>query len=205
MFAYCGNDPVLLSDCEGTIPASSEQISNAITGAVLRIINTATYIAFMHKASSCELSDEQKIFVATIAAEAGIAANGKPVSRIARQAMAFVAMNRIHGKDWATYDNVADICKYTGFSGYGSANYYLCMDYLNNRDRSNSFYETIITDVIMVYNHDITDFTCGSVLYFTPAAMKPLGSIPYWNYSELEEILIEGVDTYYEGRFYRYK
>lgn len=49
-----------------------------------------------------------------------------------------------------------------------------------------------------------SDITGGCQLYFTPAAMKPAGSVAHWNFSILTEVIIPGVDFYYEGRFYKY-
>ena len=35
--------------------------------------------------------------------------------------------------------------------------------------------------------------------------MYPPGSVPGdWDFAYLEEVIIPGVDSYYEGRFYRY-
>ena len=49
------------------------------------------------------------------------------------------------------------------------------------------------------------DITEGCQLYYTPAAMNPAGAIPSWDFSILTEVSILGVDTYYEGKFYKYK
>ena len=35
--------------------------------------------------------------------------------------------------------------------------------------------------------------------------MNPAGKKPNWNYDVIEEVPIAGVDSYYEGVFYRYK
>ena len=51
----------------------------------------------------------------------------------------------------------------------------------------------------------VFDITGGCQLYYTPAAMIPEGSVPYWDFSQLVEESILGVDSYYEGRFFRYK
>ena len=148
------------------------------------------------------LTEDEKVLVATIAAEATVTAQGKQVSSAGRQAMANVVINRVGVREWAQYKTVADICKYTGFDGYGDKNYQTCMEYLNARDGSNAVYEAIIWDVMAAYENDITG---GCQLYYTPAAMIPSGSSPNWNYDVLEEVTIPGVDSYYEGRFYRYR
>lgn len=147
------------------------------------------------------LSLEQKVLIATIAAEASVTVKGIPVSSRARQAMANVALNRVGKREWARYTSVIEICQFTGFDGYGDRNYTACMEYLNNRDRSNSTYEAIIWDVLSAYESDITN---GCQLYYTPAAMQG-SKRPNWNFSLLEEEYIYGVDSEYEGRFFRYK
>ena len=147
------------------------------------------------------LSYEQKVLTSTIAAEASVTALGTPVSSQTRQVMANVALNRVGSREWSRYTSVADICQYTGFDGYGGSNYLACMDYLNQRDGSNSIYEEIIWDVLSAYENDITN---GCQLYYTPAAMQG-NKRPNWNFSLLEEEYIYGVDSEYEGRFFRYK
>ena len=69
------------------------------------------------------------------------------------------------------------------------------------RDGSNATYEAIIWDVMAAYESDITG---GCQLYYTPAVMDPPGSAPNWNFNILTEVVIQGVDPYYEGRFYKY-
>ena len=148
------------------------------------------------------LTDDQKVLIATIAAEGAVTLVGSEVSSQARQAMANVALNCVGQREWARYHSVAQICQYTGFDGYGTNNYYACMTYLNNRDGNNGMYEQIVWDVLAAYNSDITN---GCQLYFTPAAMGNPGAFPNdWNRSVLEEVEIFGVDPYYEGRFFRY-
>lgn len=147
------------------------------------------------------LSSDQKVLIATIAAEASVTATGKRVSSQARQAMANVALNRVGQREWARYKSVTEICQHTGFDGYGTSNYWACMNYLNHRDGENSTYEGIVWDVLAAYN---TDITGGCQLYFTPAAMTNASGFPAWNFNNLVEVTIAGVDSYYEGRFYKY-
>ena len=47
--------------------------------------------------------------------------------------------------------------------------------------------------------------TNGAQLYYTPATMVPEGSTPNWDFDALEGVTIDGVDPYYEARFYKYK
>ena len=153
-----------------------------------------------------DLTTDQKVLIATIAAEGLWRADGKPVSSNARIAMANVIMNRIGKREWSRYKTAAEICQYTGFDGYGNNNYKKCMEYLNNRDGSNQTYEQIINEILPIYKNPVAnDITGGCQLYYTPAAMKPTGSKPDWNYNVIEEVSIAGVDSYYEGVFYRYK
>lgn len=152
-----------------------------------------------------ELTDDQKVFISTIAGEATITAAGYRVSPLARQAIANVIMNRIGQREWAKYTTATEICAYTGFGGYRSYLYEDCMDYLNHRDGSNEEIETLIKQVLPVYEGTVSDITGGAQLFYTPAAMPRGEGGPRWDNSKLKEILISGIDPYYEGRFYRYK
>ena len=191
MFAYCGNNAVHRSDPSGKSFLNS--ILNSIKKGISFLIAAIRYIL--------PLSENDKVLIATIAAEATVTAEGKSVSSEARQAMANVALNRVGSREWEHLTNVAEVCKYSGFNGYGDYNYYQCMEYLNNRDFSDKTYESIIWSVMKAYSWDITD---GCQLYYTPAAMSPPGSKPDWNFGKLEEVYIPGVDLYYEGIFFKY-
>lgn len=153
-------------------------------------------------------TEDEKMLIATIAAEGSFTAKGTPVSSQARQAMANVALNRVGSGEWSEYNSVSEICAYTGFDGYNSRDYHACMEYLNNRnflnansDFSNATYEAVIRDVAKAYIYDITG---GCQLFYTPAAMDPPGSLPYWNFNVLTEVYIPFVDPYYEARFFKY-
>ena len=79
------------------------------------------------------------------------------------------------------------------------------MAYLNARDGSNATYEAIIDDVPPIYYKEIPDNTTGCQLYYTPSTMKPPGSTPRgWDFKILTEVLLSGVDSYYEGRLFKY-
>ena len=214
MFAYCGNNPINRFDPIGKSWVSLTMliiIASSLFGCTSKSsysFTTPKTLDYESKSTPCDpvscrspLTDDQKVLIATIAAEATVTANGTFVSPQARQAMANVALNRVGKREWSKYTTVAEICKYSGFDGYGSKNYWKCMEYLNNRDGSNSVYETIIGDVLNAYNFDITN---GCQLYYTPAAMKPTGRVPNWNFNLLTEIPISGVDPFFEGRFYKY-
>jgi len=191
MFACCGNNPVLYCDPTG------EFLGEAIKEIKSRIINLFKTIQWYFG----EFSNDEKVLIATIAAEGTVTAENKPVSPTARQAMANVALNRVGKREWAQYKSVSEICRYSGFDGYNTYNYFACMEYLNNRDFLNATYEAIIWDVARAYLYDVTG---GCQLYYTPAVMTPPGSSPSWNFSVLTEVTISGVDPYYEGRFYKY-
>ena len=75
------------------------------------------------------------------------------------------------------------------------------MEYLDNRDYSNDYYEQVISEVMPIYNREVNDITNGAQLYYTPATMVPEGSTPNWDFDALED----GVAPYYEARFYKYK
>lgn len=151
-----------------------------------------------------ELSYDQKVFVSTIYAEATSTAQGYYVSPLARQAIANVIMNRIGQREWTKYKTAAEICAYTGFTAYGNYYYEECMDYLNAQDGSNELIEEILAEVLPVYTHELPDITGGAQIFYTPAAMHPGRSLG-WNSALLEEVIISGVDPYYEARFFRYK
>ena len=153
---------------------------------------------------SQELTYDQKVFISTVYAEATTSALGYPVSPIARQAVACVIMNRIGQREWTRFQTAEDVCAYSGFSAYGSYNYQECMKYLENRDGSNLVIEELISQVMPVYTGELPDITGGAQLFYTPAAMKPHTELR-WNFGLLEEVIISGIDPYFEGRFYRYK
>ena len=211
MFAYCGDNPTNLVDSNGHAGGLLAVIITVIICALClsgcgakssskSAINTAMPTP-SPRPTPASLTLDQKVLIATIAAEGAVNAHGEPVSSSARQAMANVALNRVGSREWKEYTTVSEICQYTGFDGYGSINYNSCMEYLNNRDGQNEMYESIIWDVMQAYESDITQ---GCQLYYTPADMSPPGSKPNWNFSLLVEVSIPGVDPYYEGTFYRY-
>ena len=219
LFQYCGNNPVNMFDSSGK-SFGAILIGGLVLGCLLILAGCSTESEDLPSSSTTapsspsssplpstsdiptDLSDEEKVLVATIAAEATVNSQGDPVSSAARQAMANVAINRVGSREWSEYTTVAEICQFTGFDGYGDENYQACMTYLNSRDGSNATYEAVIWDVMAAYDNDITG---GAQLYYTPATMKPAGSRPNWDFDVLTEVTISGVDPYYEGRFYKYK
>ena len=153
---------------------------------------------------SNDLTPDQKVFIATIYAEALVSANGNYVSPIARQAIACVIMNRIGQREWARFQTAGEVCAFSGFSAHDSYNYQECMKYLDNRDGSNQQIEELISQVLPIYTGELPDITGGAQLFYTPAAMRPHTEL-HWNFGLLEEVILSGVDPYFEGRFFRYK
>jgi len=147
---------------------------------------------------SCEnLTEEQKIFIATIAGES--IGQGS----LAWEAVGNVIMNRIGVREWSKYSTATDVIKNTGFDGYGSNEYKKAMEYLNNRTGDNQLYENLINTVMPVHNQTVDDITGGAQLFYSPRSM-PNGRKPNWNFTVLTEITVEGINAN-DFRFYKYK
>lgn len=184
---------------------TSSQAKTTVTCTAPQKTTTTTTTTVKPKKEYNNLTDDQKVFISTIAGEGMWTAQGKQVSTEARQSIANVINNRVGSREWQEYTSVSEICAYTGFDAYGDNNYWDCMNYLNNRDYSNEYYEQVISEVMPIYNGEVKDITNGAQLYYTPATMVPEGSEPSWNFDALEKVSIPGVDEYYEAKFYRYK
>lgn len=197
-YAFCSNNPMTLPLPPATGPWSYHGF---VSDEALQSLHEDDQNA----EEKTELTYDQKVFIATICAEATSSAQGYPVSPIARQAVACVIMNRIGQREWEKYKSAAEICAYTGFTAYGNAHFKECMDYLNRRDGSNALVEEIISQVLPIYLGEIPDITGGAQIFYTPAAMSPHRTDLGWNSSLLQEVIISGVDPYYEARFFRYK
>lgn len=178
--------------------------SSRATSQTMRTTTTTT-TSVANSKKYTNLTKEQKVFISTIAGEGMLTAKGKPVSTVARQSIANVIVNRVGSREWKDYTTVSEICANTGFDAYDDNNYWSCMEYLDNRDYSNDYYEQVISEVMPIYNREVNDITNGAQLYYTPATMVPEGSTPNWAFDALEEVTIDGVDPYYEARFYKYK
>ena len=217
LFQYCANNPVNFADVNGNLFGAILAIGIITIGLLVLsgCDNTSSTVTTMPNTPSTTnpvptspanstLTYEQKVFVATIAAEARWRADKKPVSSQARRAMAHVAINRLNSREWKGL-TLPEICA-NGFDAYGNSDYLACMDYLNNRNGGNNYYEQVVSEIIPIYNGEVEDITGGCQLYYTPASMKtPGSSLPDWDFSRLEEVTISGVDPFYEGRFYRYR
>ena len=54
----------------------------------------------------------------------------------------------------------------------------------------------MISVILPIYDGvDLSDFTNGAVLYYSPESMVPKGSVPPWNFVELKEVIIQDVPT----------
>ena len=197
-YTFCSNNPMSLPPPPVTGPWS---FHGFVSDEVVERLQESE----QNSDEDAELTYDQKVFIATICAEVTSSAQGYPVSPIARQAVACVIMNRIGQREWENYKSAAEICAYTGFTAYGNAHFKECMDYLNRRDGSNALVEEIISQVLPIYLGEIPDITGGAQIFYTPAAMSPNRTELGWNPSLLQEVIISGVDPYYEARFFRYK
>lgn len=55
-----------------------------------------------------------------------------------------------------------------------------------------------------IYNKSKKDITNGALLYYSPKSMKPKGSVSNWDFAQLKEIKVKGIDSD-NFRFYKYK
>jgi len=150
------------------------------------------------------LTDEQKLFIATIAGES--IGQGETAWR----AVGNVIMNRVSDNkhEWKNLNSVSDVIKEPwAFTSYTrkEPQYALTMEYLNNRTGESALYEDLISTVLPVYNRSVEDNTGGAQLFYSPGAMVPRGSIPPWSISsEVVELKVPGISAN-NFRFYKYK
>ncbi len=164
MFAYCNNNPVVYCDTTGT-----SQTYTVLT------IEGKTYTGVPGYHLGCygqlkdywieELTEEQKVFVSTVAGEA-IGENVRT-----QEAVAYTIMNRYNEpRDaWSSATSVSDILTYEQYNAVGSSQYNQMMLYLENRTYDNLKYEMLIDAVIPIYNNRGFDFTCGAHYVFNPS------------------------------------
>ncbi len=141
-----------------------------------------------------ELTEEEKIFVATVCGES--IGEGE----VAWQFVANTIMNRLESKHWSKYNSVTDIIAYTGYDAYSrqTPEYCKAMNYLNNRTYDNDLYENVITIILPIYNDECDDMSYGATMYYNPKLVTP-----NWNFAQLEELQIEGLESD-EFKAYRY-
>ena len=144
-----------------------------------------------------QLTEEQKVFIATIAGES--IGQGS----VAWEAVSNTVINRIGVYDWARYKTAFEVIKNTGYEGYGSREYVKAMEYLSKRSGDNQLYESLISTVMPIYDRKVGDITEGAQLFYSPNKMSD-GERPSWNFSLLEEVRIDGIDPN-DFRFFRYK
>jgi hypothetical protein len=149
------------------------------------------------------LTESQKVFVATIASEA-----------IGQDATAWVAvghviMNRAADgiREWRNLNTVTEVVQQPwAFSGVHqqSGQFLQALEYLNNRTGTDLLYESLIETVLPIYLGIASDTTDGAVLFYSPRSMIPADSMPPWDFNQLTEITIAGINPWY-FRFFKYK
>ena len=155
-----------------------------------------------------DLTEEQKLFVATIAGEA----IGQGPTAWAT--IAYAIMNRVDDTihEWYNLHTVTAVIQSPqAFSSYyGQSTQYLrALNYLNNRTWDNEDYEKLIYEelinvVLPIYNRESQDITGGVQIFYSPNAMSTPGSRPEYEYEKLEEIIIPGIDSW-DFRFFKYR
>lgn len=157
------------------------------------------------------LTDEQKLFVSTVAGEVG--GHGETAQR----SVANIIMNRVGHPRFKYSDTVENVIKTPGqFTCYEKPNvpFTRMKNYLKNRDGSDRVMENIINTAMNVYHKKEPDNTGGAVLFYSPKAQAEQherNSAEYlaprpsdWNWDELYEVDVPGV-TGENFRFYKYK
>ncbi len=145
------------------------------------------------------LSREAKVLIATVASEA----IGENVD--SRKAVANAIINRVFSNRFRGNSIEEIVSEPYQFSGFKGNEYIKAMDYMNNRDYTNSTYEKLIDQVMDVYCGYEYDTTHGSTLFYSPKSMVPMGSEPQWNFSELQEMYVSPNIDKNAFRFYKYK
>lgn len=165
-----------------------------------------------NKSDNCDvnvdnLTEEEKMFVSLIAAEAG--AQGE----IAWKAVAQIIINRYDNKrdGWKNATNISDIISdKVQFNGYDSNNYKLAYEYLNNRDGTNEKYDKMVVITLPIYHREeVFEDIKDAVLFYSPKSMEKDENnnpkVPQFALSnQVEEVFVEGIDSY-DFRFFRYK
>ncbi len=158
-----------------------------------------------------ELTEEFKIFVATVNGEAG------GCSVTAWKAVAHVIMNRVGVTRWSRFKTVIDIIKKTGFDAYKDP---LCFSYikakkkLDDKSYKNDRHLTnLITAIKPIYNKEEPDFTNGANQYYSPKAQRAghkknpkryLHEDPIWaTNGEFERLSIDGLKETDDFIFFR--
>ena len=108
------------------------------------------------------------MFVAVIAGEA-IGEN-----ELTQKAVAHTIINRKNEpRDvWSKVETVSDVLTKAQYSAIRGKQYGFCMNYLDERDRSNKGYERLIEAVIPIYYGEEEDFTCGAHYIFNAKKVK---------------------------------
>jgi len=154
-------------------------------------------------AHASSLSEEQKLFLATIAGES----IGQGATAWA--AIGHVIMNRVADRkhEWKEFNTVTKVIQQPwAFTCYTrqETEYVKAKKYLDNRTKTNELYEELIRVALPIYNNTTTDTTKGAQLYYSPDSMDPPGTKPLWDFDKLVEITISGINSN-DFRFYKYK
>ena len=156
MFAYCGNNPVNRVDPTGECGIANrvQMIFKTTVKCIRKVKQTV---------QNTLLTEEQKVFVATIAGEA--------ISEKAaeQKAVAHTIMNRVKEprEAWSNVTCVLDVLSSNiWYNAVGGKEYNKCMEYLLNRDGRNASYEELISNVIPIYYGEEIDFTGGAHFIF---------------------------------------
>lgn len=170
------------------------------------------------------LTEEQKIFIATIFGETSVSSNASGV------AVANVIMNRLNPSCdktgyWSKYTTVTDIIINTGFDAYKhghgdpNSNYSQAMEYMNHPDTFEGyskipvFIDQLIELTLPVYEKKANDITEGCVYYYSPELQAKLHienpslykEEPDFFREDVEFVQIEELSATDDFAFYRYK
>ncbi len=155
------------------------------------------------------LTDEQKLFIATVAGEAGGSSDA------AQRAVANVIMNRVGYKEWKDRDTIGKNLTRDQFSSINDPQnqpFNEMTEYLKYRDGSNPRLERLINLAMNVYHRKEPDSTGGAVIFYSPKAQAQKNqedaeanpNPPRWNYNELEDLVVPGAEDD-DFRFFKYK
>ena len=177
LFQYCANNPVNFADFNGHLFGAVLVIGLLTigmlmlsgcdnTGSTASTSSVATpSIPSTSPSKPTPVPQGAKKFVAVVAGEA-IGANTKT-----RKAVAHTIMNRLNDpKDvWSNVTCIDDVLIKEQYSSVNGSQYNQAMEYLNNRDGSNSTYETLIEEIMPIYYGEEPDFTGGAHYIFNPS------------------------------------
>jgi len=163
-----------------TTSAPTPTVQPVITRPASVATQAAVTVAVGRSWTREDLTDSQRIFVATIAGE-GIGSGSQ-----AWQWIAHVIVNRVdHQTRWTQHTTTNAIIRHTGFDAYTQRNteFRRAMDYLahGNVDAFHRpIYRDLINTVIPIYYRMQNDITGGATHFYSPVSMTQRGSSPHW-------------------------